>query len=172
MRGKAIRKVSMSLFLMLFGGAKWALAQAGQQVGPSQQQLAEPQSKETTQLQKAQPAKPESVDGLSAGESSSALTAQFDTLANQPTQGKEAQGATQPQEQSGTKKPSGTAAAESEKMNGVAAFNPTGVAIAPAKQHRRRAFWVKLGAVAGAGMALGTAMGLSRSSPGRPPGSH
>ena len=171
MRGKAIRLVSMNLFLMLFGGANWALVQAGQQAGSSQQQSAEPRSKET-QPQKAQPAKPEAVDGLSAGESSSALTGQFNAPASLTTQRKEAQESTQPQEQDGTKKTRGTAAAESEKMNGVAASNPTGVAIAPAKQHRRRAFWVKLGALAGAGMAVGTAMSLSRSSPSRPPGSH
>jgi hypothetical protein len=74
--------------------------------------------------------------------------------------------------QDGTRKPSGAAAAETEMTNGVAASRPAGVAIAPAKQRRGRALLVKLGAVLGAGAAVGTVLALSRSSSSRPPGSH
>lgn len=77
----------------------------------------------------------------------------------------------QPQ-QDNIRKPIGAAAAEKEKTTGIAASNPAGAAIAPAKQRRSRALFIKVGAVLGAGVALGTAMALSRSSPSRPPGSH
>jgi hypothetical protein len=46
------------------------------------------------------------------------------------------------------------------------------MAIAPAKQHRTRAFWVKMGAIAGAGVALGTTLGLSKGTSSKPPGTH
>lgn len=89
-------------------------------------------------------------------------------LAAQETQGQQPPS----QQQNSTHKPIGSAAAEKEKTTGVAASNPAGVAIAPAKQGRSRAFFIKMGAVLGAGVAVGTAMALSRSSPSRPPGSH
>jgi hypothetical protein len=44
------------------------------------------------------------------------------------------------------------------------------MAIAPAKQHQVRSFLIKLGAVAGGAIAIGTVYALSRSSPSRPPG--
>jgi hypothetical protein len=44
------------------------------------------------------------------------------------------------------------------------------MAIAPAKQHQVRSFLIKLGAIAGGAVAIGTVYALSRSSPSRPPG--
>jgi|SRR5579863_63389 len=76
------------------------------------------------------------------------------------------------QEPAGTQKPVGTAAAETNSAGGVAASEPAGVAIAPAKQRRARSLLIKVGAVLGAGVALGTVMALSEASPSKPPGSH
>ena len=86
----------------------------------------------------------------------------------------EAQSSQQPsQPQSGTtQKPVGTAAAEAPAPVGIAASNPSGAAIAPAKQRRVRVFLIKVGAIVGAGVAVGTVAALSAGSPSRPPGSH
>jgi hypothetical protein len=65
--------------------------------------------------------------------------------------------------------PSGTAAAEAEKPSGNAASRPAGAAIAPAKQHQVRSLLIKVGFIAGAGIAAGTVYALSNASPGRVP---
>jgi hypothetical protein len=67
--------------------------------------------------------------------------------------------------------PMGTAAAESVAVTGVAASRPAGAAVAPAKQRRVRSILIKVGAVVGVGVAVGTTMALSQGSPSRPPGS-
>jgi hypothetical protein len=68
--------------------------------------------------------------------------------------------------------PVGIAAAENIRTTGVAASAPAGAAIAPAKQKQTRSFLIKMGAVLGAGAALGTVAALSAGSPSRPPGAH
>ncbi len=72
--------------------------------------------------------------------------------------------------QEALQEPVGTAAAKSVETTGVAGSNPAGAAIAPAKQRRTRAFFIKVGAIVGAGVAVGTVMALSSASPSRPPG--
>lgn len=72
------------------------------------------------------------------------------------------------QEQNGAANPLGTAAAPYEKPEGVAASRPAGAAIAPAKQRRARAIFISIGAVVGAGIAIGTVAALSHASPSRP----
>jgi len=67
--------------------------------------------------------------------------------------------------------PVGTATAERAPTAGGAASRPAGAAIAPAKQRQVRSLLIKLGAVAGAGAALGTVMALTKASPSTPPGS-
>jgi hypothetical protein len=62
----------------------------------------------------------------------------------------------------------GTAASESVKATGVAASQPAGAAIAPAKQRRTRSILIKVAALVGAGVAIGTVVGLSAASPSRP----
>jgi hypothetical protein len=69
-------------------------------------------------------------------------------------------------------RPVGTAAAEAPKAKGVTAAQPAGVAIAPAKQRRVRTIVIKIGAMAAAGAAVGTVIGLTRATPSRPPGAH
>ena len=77
-----------------------------------------------------------------------------------------------PAAQSTTHEPVGTAAAAIGHPAGVAAANPAGNAIAPAKQKRARMLVIKVGAILGAGVAIGTVAALSSGSPSHPPGSH
>jgi hypothetical protein len=67
--------------------------------------------------------------------------------------------------------PSGTAAAQAAKPVGNAGSQPAGAAIAPPKQRQVRSFLIKLGAIAGAGAAIGTVYALTAGSPSRVPGS-
>jgi hypothetical protein len=66
--------------------------------------------------------------------------------------------------------PTGTAAAQAGKVSGSAASRPAGAAIAPAKQRQVRSFLIKMGVIAGAGVALGSVAALSQASPSKPPG--
>lgn len=66
--------------------------------------------------------------------------------------------------------PVGTAVAETPVVSGSAAAEPAGVAIAPAKQHRVRTIVIKVGAIVGAGVALGTTLALTEGTSSRPPG--
>lgn len=67
--------------------------------------------------------------------------------------------------------PSGTAVAPPVEVSGGAASKPAGVAIAPPKQRQIRSLLIKLGFLAGAGVAIGTVVGLSAASPARVPNS-
>jgi len=83
----------------------------------------------------------------------------------------------QPESQSPAKdeklqRPVGTAAAEAPKVTGITGAHPAGVAIAPAKQRRVRVIVLKVGAIIGAGAAVGTVIALSASTPSKPPGAH
>jgi len=69
-------------------------------------------------------------------------------------------------------RPVGTAAAEAPKVSGITAAEPAGIAIAPAKQHRVRTIVIKVGAIIGAGAALGTVIALTAATPSKPPGAH
>lgn len=66
--------------------------------------------------------------------------------------------------------PVGAATAEKGRTAGGAASKPAGAAIAPAKQRQVRSFLIKLGAIAGVGLAVGTVYMLSRGTPSTPPG--
>lgn len=72
------------------------------------------------------------------------------------------------QQQNNLPKPVGTAAAPYQKTTGVAASRPAGAVIAPAKQHRARTILIRVSLAAGAAVAVGTVVALSRGSPGRP----
>ena len=69
-------------------------------------------------------------------------------------------------------RPVGTAAAEAPKVNGVTAAQPAGVAIAPAKQRRVRTIVLRVGAIVGAGVALGSVIALTAGTSSKPPGAH
>lgn len=73
---------------------------------------------------------------------------------------------------SSTEKPVGTAAAGVIPATGIAASQPAGVAIAPAKQRRVRTMVLKMGAIIGAGVAIGSVVALTEATPSKPPGAH
>ena len=83
-----------------------------------------------------------------------------------------AQTATDQNTQEKAQHPVGTAAAEAPRVTGVTAAEPAGVAIAPAKQHRVRTIVLKVGAIVGAGAALGTVVALTAATSSKPPGAH
>ncbi len=69
-------------------------------------------------------------------------------------------------------KPVGTAAAEAPSASGVAASQPAGVAVAPAKQRRVRTIVLRTGAIIGAGVAVGSVVALTAGTSSKPPGAH
>jgi hypothetical protein len=78
----------------------------------------------------------------------------------------------QPQaQQQQPKEPLGSATAGAVRTEGGGASRPAGNAIAPAKQHQVRSFLIKLGAVAAAGVAIGTVYALSKGTSSVPPNS-
>lgn len=87
----------------------------------------------------------------------------------QATQEQPAQSSPQPQS---PHEALGTAAAETVPTTGIAASRPTGAAVAPAKQRRVRSILIKVGALVGVGVAVGTTLALSQGSPSKPPGSN
>jgi len=66
--------------------------------------------------------------------------------------------------------PSGAAGAKAPTVRGAPASRTVGAAIAPAKQGQRRSLLIKVGLVAGACVAIGSAFALSKGSPSKPPG--
>jgi len=74
----------------------------------------------------------------------------------------------QPQET--TQVPSGTAGAKAPNVKGAPVAQPSGAAVAPPKQRNHRSLLIKLGLLAGAGIAVGAVVALSEKSPARPPG--
>jgi hypothetical protein len=91
-----------------------------------------------------------------------------------PAQNPSAQPAPSPsaQNQAAPQTPVGTAVAETPISSGVAASEPAGVAIAPAKQRRARTIIIKTGAIIGAAVALGVVIGLTEATSSKPPGAH
>jgi hypothetical protein len=77
-----------------------------------------------------------------------------------------------PQSQPAAQKPVGTAAAEAPDASGIAASQPAGVAIAPAKQRRTRTIILRMGAIIGAGVAVGSVVALTSATSSKPPGAH
>jgi hypothetical protein len=66
--------------------------------------------------------------------------------------------------------PSGAAGAKVPHPNGAPAARPIGSAIAPAKQRGRRSLLIKVGIVAGACVAVGSVVALSKGTSAKPPG--
>jgi hypothetical protein len=91
---------------------------------------------------------------------------------DQSTQNRSGQDQTQQQSSPTPQKPVGTAAAEAPNVSAIAASQPAGVAIAPAKQHRVRTIVLRTGAILGAAAAVGAVVALSAATPSRPPGAH
>jgi hypothetical protein len=66
--------------------------------------------------------------------------------------------------------PSGAAAAKAAPAKGAPASRPVGAAIAPAKQRGHRSLLIKVGLVAGACVAVGSVVALSKGSSAKPSG--
>jgi hypothetical protein len=96
------------------------------------------------------------------------------TAASQSAQPPEAQAqqSSAPPQDLQTQQPVGTAAAEAPNASGIAASQPAGVAIAPAKQRRVRTIMIRVGAIVGAGVAVGSVIALTAATPSKPPGAH
>jgi hypothetical protein len=75
-------------------------------------------------------------------------------------------------EQTPPQRPVGTAAAEAPNTSGIAASEPAGVAIAPAKQRRARTIIIRTGAIIGAAVAVGVVVALTEATGSKPPGAH
>ena len=88
-----------------------------------------------------------------------------------PPQSGQSQSSTS-QTEAAPQKPVGTAAAEAPNVTGVAASQPAGVAIAPAKQRRVRTIILRTGALIGAGVAVGSVVALTAGTSSKPPGAH
>lgn len=82
--------------------------------------------------------------------------------------GQAQQGTAQTGDQNPANKPVGTAAAPLEKSTGIAGSRPAGAVIAPAKQKRQRALFIRVAIIAGAAIAVGAVVGLSEESRSRP----
>ncbi len=104
-------------------------------------------------------------------DSSQTLSASPEQASQQQAQPPDQQSSSQ-DAQSAPQKPVGTAAAEPTHAAGVAASQPAGVAVAPAKQRRARTIVIRVGALVGAGVAVGTIAALTLGTSGRPPGAH
>lgn len=91
---------------------------------------------------------------------------------SQPAQAQSAQSQSAAQAQPSPQKPVGTAVAEAPSASGIAASQPAGVAIAPAKQRRVRTIVLRMGAIVGAGVAVGSVVALTAATSSRPPGAH
>jgi hypothetical protein len=114
-------------------------------------------------------------------DSPGAVQAQAQTAQQTETNSAQAPNQSSPQSQSAAQlppasqdskpqRPVGTAAAEAPTVSGITAAEPAGVAIAPAKQHRVRAILIRVGAIVGAGVAVGTVIALTEATPSKPPG--
>ena len=107
----------------------------------------------------------------SAGQQNGSTSSQAPPAASQ----QENAPASQPSDAQANQKlqrPVGTAAAAAPNVSGVTAAQPAGIAIAPAKQHRVRTIVIRVGAILGAGAALGTVIALTEATPSKPPGAH
>lgn len=66
--------------------------------------------------------------------------------------------------------PAGAAGAKAANVKGAPVAQPVGAAVAPVRQRGHRSLIIKLGLLAGAGVAVGTVVALSERSQSRPPG--
>src|SRR5579863_5165031 len=69
-----------------------------------------------------------------------------------------------------TPAPSGAAGAKAANVKGAPVAQPAGAAVAPARQRGHRSLLIKVGVIAGAGIAAGAVVALSERSPARPLG--
>lgn len=102
----------------------------------------------------------------SSPQASSADQKSGDALPDAP----QPQSAQTPESQQPVPVPSGAAGAKAPSVKGAPVAQPAGAAVAPARQRSHRSLLIKLGLIAGAGIAVGSVAVLSQKSPARPPG--
>ena len=108
-----------------------------------------------------------------ATNSDSSISATTTELPDAPTPAQPNQQSTESssiQPQNPNSVPSGAAGAKAPTVRGAPASRTVGAAIAPAKQRQRRSLLIRVGLVAGACVAVGSAFALSKGSPSKPPG--
>jgi len=128
---------------------------------------ATPQSQPTSQTQNSQTTPDSAMPDPSRGPLQPAQQLPESAGASKSQQG---QGQSNSQNSQNSQAPVGAAAAPAGPVAGGAASKPAGSAIAPAKQRNTRALLIKVGAIAAAGVAVGTIYALSRGTPSVPPG--
>jgi hypothetical protein len=109
------------------------------------------------------------ADPPQAGQSSSSTQSGVNSLPDAP-QSQNAQDPQQSQTPPAQQPPSGAAGAKAANTKGAPVAQPAGAAVAPARERGHRSLLIKLGLLAGAGVAVGSAVALSHGSPSRPPG--
>jgi hypothetical protein len=184
--------VSAALSALALGLPANTLAQGGQQTAPRDPQSVgmsheERVSSTATGDQTNRLASPSAVEETASAElpdSPGAVQIHLQNAAQQPPQPgnpPSSPAASSPQTQnsqsaapqdSKPQRPVGTAAAEAPNVSGITAAQPAGVAIAPAKQRRVRTLVLKVGAIVGAGVAVGTVIALTMGTSSKPPGAH
>lgn len=168
---RAIAALAAMVLLLQPVASAWAQAgaQSGQQVEQQSQAAAAPLSPASNP--ETAPAAPAQPAGDQLPDSPGALWSRANDGLQQQSDGQQAVQPPPQQPPNSSREPVGTAAAESLPTTGVAASRPAGAALAPAKQRRVRSILIKVGALVGAGVAIGTVMALSAGSPSKPPGS-
>jgi cytoskeletal protein RodZ len=154
------------------------LAQALQSASPARSSATAPQANSQDQQTPAvqnPPATPSDLPNAPSTNSTQPADQATTPAPSTPTTvifpGGEQAAPAQDQSQTGTQtQPLGTAAAEKGVTRGGAASRPAGTAIAGTKQRQSRSLLIKLGAVAAAGVALGTVYALSKGTSSTPPG--
>lgn len=104
--------------------------------------------------------------GPQSSESNSTAQKQDNSLPDAP----QPQSAQTPPSQQPAAAPSGAAGAKAANPKGAPVAQPAGAAVAPARQRGHRSLLIKVGLLAGAGIAAGTVVAMSQRSPARPPG--
>jgi len=133
--------------------------------------LAQQTAPESTQPAQQAPASPSTMQPPIELPDNPGSNAPANATPQQPAPQQAAPQTTTPQGKQPSQQPSGTAVAPPVEVSGGAASKPAGVAIAPPKQRQIRSLLIKLGFLAGAGVAIGTVVGLSAASPGHVPNS-
>ena len=145
---------------------------AQQQAGSAERQSAASSKQLVAQVDLVDlPDSPGATAAKAAGQQATGEQQSSTSASIEPAQGAQpASPGTQPP--SPPQRPVGTAAAEAPHASGIAASQPAGVAIAPAKQRRTRTIILRMGAIIGAGAAVGTVVALTAATPSKPPGAH
>jgi hypothetical protein len=131
---------------------------------PSEESPSNSNQSSSSHISSSQPSSGENGSNQAGGGQASSSQKPEDSLPDAPQATPQAQTAQQ------EPAPSGTAGAKAANVKGAPVAQPAGAAVAPARQRGHRSLFIKLGLLAGAGIAVGTVVALSAKSQARPPG--